>query len=118
LKPAFSDPSVLPAIVEQPKNMRVRAHGDGADVFSGEEKLLIENRLREAMQHAKDEYEKSKEELRSLGGNRELAAPAALNLAIQGHKHAFDKYRKALEDFNRFVLFGVIPPKPPSSDAP
>jgi hypothetical protein len=71
-------------------------------------------RLRDAMEKAKALYESAKHEFEHARGlNEELGAAhpdGSLQHAISLQNYAFSAYRRALMEFNRFVLDGKPSP--------
>jgi hypothetical protein len=74
----------------------------------------VEARLMEALQEAKADYEATKtgfdfarSHLKDLGPDYHDGR-AALHKPIVAHNLAFAKYKRAVEDFDRFILDGKV----------
>jgi hypothetical protein len=70
----------------------------------------MEVRLRKALEEAKSGYKATKKELQVAtehlkdSGLEQPDGKASLHKAMLAHNYALDKYRRALKDFNRFIL--------------
>jgi hypothetical protein len=84
-------------------------------LVTSSQRAELEARLRQALQNAKAEYESEKTDfalavshLEDLGLEH-VNGRASIHQAVLNHSRAFAKYRRAREDFNRFMLDGSSP---------
>jgi hypothetical protein len=106
--------------------MPEQRNADQATTTSISSKRQIEAGLHEKLETARIEYESaSKDYKRALkhcdearstnssdgngNGHSRRASEPSTSQAIATQRHAFEKYRRALDEFNKFILYGDLP---------
>ena len=101
-------------------------HAARSDISPLFTKHQIETQLHAKLEAARIEYESASEdykralkhcdELRrashSDGGNGNDSQPRmepSASQSVSHQRHAFEKYRRALDEFNKFILYGDLP---------
>ena len=87
-------------------------------------KHQIEAELHAKLEAARIEYESASEayqealkrcdelapiRLNENGNGKPHSARQSATEAVSDQRHAFEKYRRALDDFNKFILYGDLP---------